>query len=68
MVTSPPDRERLVFEVWYDDQQVAEISNEPSSGMRIEIYSYELGQAWSFDLTELLGLLDYGRSALSSDV
>jgi hypothetical protein len=38
LVTSPPDRERVVVELWRDDVQIAEVSND--SGIpRIEFYA-----------------------------
>lgn len=38
-ITSPPDRERVVFEIFHDNRQVAEISHEPDQQPTIEIYA-----------------------------
>ncbi|BCZ84394.1 hypothetical protein PTKU64_80690 [Paraburkholderia terrae] len=39
MVSSPPDRENVVFEVWCGNQQVAEVSKEPGQDYEIELYA-----------------------------
>jgi len=38
LITSPPDRERVVVELWTENVQLAEVSNEDGT-LRIEIYA-----------------------------
>jgi hypothetical protein len=37
-ITSPPDRDRVVVELWRDNVQLAEVSNEDGS-LRLEVYA-----------------------------
>lgn len=37
-ITSPPDRDRVVVELWRDNVQLAEISNEDGT-LRVEVYA-----------------------------
>lgn len=65
MISSPPDRESIVFEIWSDERQVAEISREPGRDYEIEIYPTGNGGAWNFNLTELMAYLTKGIEELS---
>ena len=38
LMTSPPDRERVVAELWIGDVQLAEVSNEDGA-FRVELYT-----------------------------
>jgi hypothetical protein len=38
LITSPPDRERVVAELWRGNIQLAEVSNEDGA-LRIEVYA-----------------------------
>lgn len=38
MITSPSDRENLVFEIWSGSNQLAEVSHEPGKPVEIKIY------------------------------
>lgn len=38
VITSPPDRENCVFEIWAGSSQLAEVSHEPGRPIEIEIY------------------------------
>jgi hypothetical protein len=57
MITSPPDRENLVFEIWSGDSQLAEVSHEPGKAIEIEIYPPVKG-GWNFELEEFMSLLN----------
>ena len=66
MVTSPPDRENDVFEIWSGDTQVAEIAREP--GREIEIALYTHGDTLpAVDLVQFERMLKQGRDALSKE-
>ncbi|WP_246791936.1 hypothetical protein [Burkholderia perseverans] len=68
MVTSPPDRQNIVFEIWFDDREVAEISKEPGRGYEIEIYARAENGVWSFDLDEFKSILERGVKELSDNL
>lgn len=59
-VASLPDRDNVVFEIYQDSNQVAEVSNEPGEGLRIEISNCTNG-SWSFDFNEFQGLLEQAK-------
>jgi hypothetical protein len=67
MVTSPPDRENVVFEVWRGNQQVAEVSKEPGRDYEIELYAAPEGGAWHLDLSEFKSMLEDAAKALASN-
>jgi len=50
-ITSMPDRDSLVAEIWLDDAQVAEVSRE-ESGVQIEVYPLPGGAPWKVDVDE----------------
>jgi len=51
LIASPPDRERLVAELYLEDEQVAEISQEVIGKFLVEIFPKLSGRPWSFDLS-----------------
>lgn len=57
-VASLPDRENVVYEIYYGPNQVAEISNELGSDLQIEIYSCPDKVAWSFSFNEFRSLIE----------
>ena len=57
VITSPPDREECVAEIWAGSSQLAEISHEPGRSIEIEIYPPPEGGRWSFKLEELMSAL-----------
>ncbi|MHC8390866.1 hypothetical protein ACYZTM_23125 [Pseudomonas sp. MDT2-39-1] len=65
MITSPPDRENLVFEIWSGTNQLAEVSREPGRSVEIEIYPPVEGGKWNFELEELMSLLNQAVKNLS---
>lgn len=42
-ITSPPDRENLVAEIWLGNQMIAEI-NQENENLRLEIFADENGK------------------------
>ncbi|TXC84869.1 hypothetical protein FRZ40_24535 [Paraburkholderia azotifigens] len=67
MVTSPPDRESMVFEIWHENRQVAEVSKEPGRSYEIEIYPAANNGIWHFDLSEFKAMLEDGIKELASN-
>jgi hypothetical protein len=67
IITSPPDRENVVFEVWCENREVAEISKEPGRDYEIELYSAAEGGAWHFDLNEFKAMIEDGIKELASN-
>jgi hypothetical protein len=47
-VTSVPDRTKLVAEIWFNDDLLAEVSNETGQ-LKIEFYSQDVEQLLPFD-------------------
>lgn len=60
VVASPPDRERLVVEVWLGQDMIAEISQEGPE-MEVEIYSSE---SMKFSLAKFIAALEDAKSRL----
>lgn len=67
MVTSPPDRENVVFEIWCGNREVAEISKEPGREYEIELYAAPEGGVWHFDLNEFQAMIEGGIKKLASN-
>ena len=64
MVTSPPDRENDVFEIWSGELQVAEISREPGGEMEIAFYTHT-GTLSVINLAQFERIIAQGRDALA---
>lgn len=62
-IASPPDREKLVFEILVDNDQMAEVNRE-SGELVIEIYPRRDGAPWSISVDELATLLEKAKDAL----
>lgn len=43
LITSPPDRENLVAEIWLEDQMIAEI-NQENENLELELFTDEKGK------------------------
>lgn len=56
-IASLPDRENAVSEIWFGNDQVAEVSNESGDTILIEIFPAPDKEGWSFDLDALLEVL-----------
>ncbi len=57
LITSPPDRENLVAEIWYNEILVAEI-NQETEKLEIEFY---LNDKIIFELDEFLEALEKAK-------
>ena len=62
-LASPPDREKLVAEVFYEDEQWAEI-NQESGTLQLEIYPRCNGQHWNFLFEDALIALQSAKTRL----
>lgn len=60
-VASLPDRENVVYEIYCGINQVAEISNEPGVGLRIEIFSCPEEVTWNFSFHEFHSLIEQAK-------
>ncbi|WP_205205194.1 hypothetical protein [Azonexus hydrophilus] len=63
-VASLPDKENVVSEVWFGNDQVAEVSNEDGQTIQIEIFSPPGRSVWSFDLDAFEVILAEAKSSL----
>ena len=63
-ITSPPDRDNLVAEIWFGDNHVGEINTE-SGDYEIELYKPVKMEYWTFVLEEFLEALQEGKKRLA---
>ena len=66
-ISSPPDRENLVAEIFYEGAQWAELNPEASTGLTVEIYPRRHGQPWSFPLPDALAALQIAKRRLCGE-
>lgn len=64
-IASVPDRENVVAELWVDDTQIAEVSNEKNE-LRVEFYSAPIPNQLSVSLDELLEALAKAKRNLAA--
>lgn len=50
-IASVEDRDELVAELWWDDHQVAELSQD-GGRLRLQLYKAGTGKCWDFDYIE----------------
>ena len=62
-IASLPDRENLVAEIFYDDTQWVEISQETPQ-MFIQFYSHPTKDYWEFPVEEALEILEKAKKRL----
>ncbi len=66
IIASVRDREELVAEIWQENMLVAELSQEEGR-LLIDIYPNPRGGPWSFQIDELLEVLQKAKSLLLQD-
>ncbi|MGR3908390.1 hypothetical protein Q3A80_15215 [Burkholderia sp. SR8] len=66
-VASVVDRDNLVYEIWFEAKQLAEISKEPGCDYFIELYGPENSRAWRVNLQEFKSLIDQGINELMNN-
>jgi hypothetical protein len=65
-IASPPDREKLVAELFYADEQWAEIHQE-SEQLTLLLYPRRDGQPWEFSFSEAVSMLQRASRRLVGD-
>jgi len=65
-IASPPDREKLVAELFFGSEQWAEI-NQESGGLTLQLYSRRDGRPWEFSFDEAMGMLQRASRRLVGD-
>ncbi len=65
-IGSPPDRRKLVAEIFYDREQWAEIHQEAGS-LTLELYPRQDGKPWEFSFDEALNALRHAKRRLVGD-
>ena len=64
LITSPPDRENLVAEIWVDDFQLAEVSQDGDVQL-IEIYPHPRGGPWRLSFQQVHQAMKEARVRLA---
>jgi hypothetical protein len=62
-ITSAPDDEELVAEVWRGEEMLAELRHE-AIGVAARLFPPRDGAAWDFTMDEILGVLAHEREVL----
>ena len=62
-VSSPPDREKLVAEIFFGDAQWAEI-NQERGGLEVEFYPRPDGEPWRIDYQDAVNVLHEAKRRL----
>jgi hypothetical protein len=62
-ISSPPDRDNLVAEIFFDDAQWAEINQEHSI-LEIEFYPRPDGEPWRINFLNAIQALDEAKKQL----
>jgi len=64
-ISSPPDRQKLVAEIFFGDEQWAEL-NQERGDLRLEVYPRRDGRPWSLDFQEVSDALSRAKERLSA--
>jgi len=63
LISSPPDRELLVAEIFQQNEQWAELNQEQEK-LTVEIYPNQHEKAWVFEFDELIAILTEAKQRL----
>jgi hypothetical protein len=63
-IASPPDREKLVAEIFFGNEQWAEL-NQEEDDLRLEIYPKQDGRPWLISLQDAVRALDEAKDRLT---
>ncbi len=66
VIVSLPDKEKLVAEIYFGSEQWAELSREKESFV-LEIYPRRTGEPWSFNLENVLDILQQAKHELRDE-
>ena len=64
LIASPLDRERVVAEIFYENVQWAEISQENDDELIVEFYPHTSEPYWEFNFEEAIQALEIARNRL----
>jgi hypothetical protein len=62
-ISSPPDRRNLVAEIFFDNEQWAELSKE-GENLQLDIYPKQDGQPWSLSFQKVFEVLIEAKERL----
>jgi len=62
-ITSVPDREELVAEIWVNHEQLAELRRDAGQ-IRVQLYARSDGRPWDVSYSSLLGALSKAQNRL----
>ena len=62
-ISSPPDREKLVAEIFVDSAEIAEI-NQEGDELLVEIYPRQDGKPWVISYYKLLSVMEEAKEKL----
>lgn len=63
-ITSVPDRDEIVAEIWRNDEMVAEVRRTTKGSLALEIYSSKSSEPWLFDFHEWISALTEAKHRL----
>jgi hypothetical protein len=63
LIASPPDREKVVAEVWCGEEMLAEVANEDGP-LTIEFYPKPGGKPWLLDYEEAVKAMQMAKDKL----
>lgn len=63
-LSSPPDREFLVADIFWGNEQIAEINRETGK-LEIEIYPRRSGDWWKLNYEEFIKVIEKAKEELS---
>lgn len=66
IIASPPDRDFLVAEIWFENDHFAELNIERGE-VRVELYPHPTRELWDLPLAVLKQALKQAESALVQD-
>lgn len=65
-ITSPPDREKLVAEIFFGNEQWAELNQEEGT-LKLEFYPRPNGKFWQLSFDEVMEALNEAKRRLAGE-
>jgi hypothetical protein len=66
-ISSPPDRDKLVVEIFFKNIQWAEVNQETGT-LEVEFYPRPDGQPWKIDFSDVIASLQEAKLKLLGEV
>ncbi len=63
-ISSPPDRDKLVAEIFFGDQQWAEL-NQEGLELQLQIYPRNDGKPWEIPYSQIISALEDAKNQLA---